>query len=133
MGTPGSRRGKLDALAREVFFAGLEVHKALGPGMLEKAYETCLAHELELRGLCCRRQVALPVSYKGLVVQDAYKIDLLVEERLVLELKVVEKLLDKHKAQLLTYLRCGDYRLGLLINFNTALFKNGVVRIANGL
>ena len=131
MDTHGSQRG-LNALAREVFFAGLEVHKALGPGMLEKAYETCLEYELDLRGLACERQVSLPVSYKQLLVQDAYKIDLLVEGKLVLELKTVERLLDKHKAQLLTYLRYGDFRLGLLINFNTALFKNGVVRIANG-
>ena len=132
MGTQGSQRTRVNALAREAFFAGLEVHKELGPGLLEKAYERALAHELSLRNLRVQTQVPLSLNYKGLEIQNAYFIDTLVEGTLVLEIKSVEADHDNHKAQLLTYLRCGGFPLGLLMNFKPALFKDGVARVANG-
>ena len=116
----------MNALAREAFFAGLEVHKEVGPGLLEKA------HELSLRNLRVQTQVPLSLNYKGLEIQNAYFIDTLVEGTLVLEIKSVEADHDNHKAQLLTYLRCGGFPLGLLMNFKPALFKDGVARVANG-
>ncbi len=127
------RTDRLNELAREAFFAGLEVHKQLGSGVLEKAYERCLAHELNLRNLSCQTQVAISLSYKGLSIPRAYYIDILVEEELVLELKCVEKVLDEHKAQTLTYLKHGGYHLGLLMNFRSPLFKDGVTRIVHDL
>jgi len=109
--------------------AAIEVHRHLGPGLLESAYEECLCHELHLRGLNFERQVDLPVSYKGLLLGCGYKIDLIVEQQVVLELKAVEKLLPVHDAQLLTYLKLSGKRVGLLIIFNTPLLTRGIKRI----
>ena len=120
-------------LAGVVIGAAIDVHKVLGPGLLESAYQDCLVHELQLRGISFESEVPMAVKYKGLVVGDAYRADLLVEHRLVVELKSVEKILDLHRAQLLTYLRLSQRRLGLLINFNTVLLKHGVSRVVNQL
>ena len=117
-------------LTREIFGAAIEVHRALGPGLLESAYEQCLCRELGLRRVQFQRQVPLPVSYKGLRLDCGYRLDLVVEEKVVLEIKAVESLVPIHDAQLLTYLRLSSLRLGLLMNFNVALMKDGVKRIA---
>jgi GxxExxY protein len=111
----------------------LTVHRALGPGVLESAYETCLAHELNKAGLDFDRQLVLPVTYDGLIIDAGYRLDLLVGRRVVIEVKAVEKLVNVHRAQLLSYLNLGGFRLGYLLNFNVGLMKNGIVRIANGL
>ncbi len=108
--------------------AAIEVHRALGPGLLESAYEECLCHELHLRGLGFERQVELPVSYKGLQLDCGYKMDLIVDRQVVLELKSVEKILPVHEAQLLTYLKLSAKRVGLLINFNVPMLTHGLVR-----
>jgi GxxExxY protein len=120
-------------VAHEVIGAALEVHKALGPGLLESAYQECLGHELELRGIYYQTEVVLPARYKGRQISPAYRADLLIGGCLLVELKSVEKLLPLHKAQLLTYLRLTECRLGLLINFNVTLLKSGITRVANGL
>jgi GxxExxY protein len=120
-------------IGERVLGCALSVHRALGPGLLESAYETCLAHELTKAGLDFDRQLVLPVTYDGLVIDAGYRIDLLVRGRLVIEIKAVEKLVDVHRAQLLSYLKLGRFRLGYLLNFNVTLMKNGIVRIANGL
>jgi GxxExxY protein len=109
--------------------AAIEVHKALGPGLLESAYEECLCYELTLRGIAFQRQVPLPVTYKGVRLDCGYRLDVLVEDKVILELKSVEEINDLHKAQLLTYLRLSGKRVGLLINFNVPLLKDGVVRM----
>lgn len=108
--------------------AAIEVHRQLGPGLLESTYEECLCHELHLRGMTFERQVELPVSYKGLHLDCGYKMDLVVEQQVVLELKCVEKLLPVHEAQLLTYLKLSGMRVGLLINFNVSLLTQGIIR-----
>ena len=110
--------------------AAFRVHTLLGPGLLESAYQTCLEIEMEKRGVSCGSQLLLPISYEGITVDGAYRIDLLVENQLVVELKAVEQLLPIHSAQLMTYLRLSGNRLGLLINFNTPLIKDGIKRIA---
>ncbi|MEX2116511.1 MAG: GxxExxY protein [Bacteroidota bacterium] len=120
-------------LSYEVIGGALEVHKVLGPGLLESAYETALKKELELRGLLASRQVGLPVEYKGENCEIGYRIDLLVENKLVVEVKSVEALNDIHLAQVLTYLKLGHHKLGLLINFNVAKLKNGIQRVVNKL
>ncbi|MBL0168902.1 MAG: GxxExxY protein [Propionivibrio sp.] len=121
---------ELDDLAKSVVDAALTVHKALGPGLLESAYQACLGIELEKRGVPCVMQCVLPICYEGVTIESAYRIDLLVGDQLVVELKSVEQLLPIHSAQLLTYLRLSGNRLGLLINFNTPLIKDGIKRIA---
>jgi GxxExxY protein len=115
-------------ITQAVLGAAIEVHKALGPGLLESAYEECLCHELKLRGLIYDRQVELPLSYKGIQLDYGYRIDLIVEDIVLLELKAVEQLLPIHEAQLLTYLRLSGIKTGLLINFNVPLLKQGVIR-----
>ena len=119
----------VERLARMVVDAGLKVHKALGPGLLESAYEHCLAHELQSRGLSVTRQVPLPIVYDGIKIDAGYRIDILLEEAIILELKAVDLLTPLHRAQTLTYLKLSGLRLGFLINFNVELFKNGVKRI----
>ena len=119
----------LDRLARMIVDAGLTVHKALGPGLLESAYEHCLAHELMTRGLALRRQVAAPIVYKGTKLDAGYRIDLLVEDKIIVEVKAIDALTRLHEAQVLTYLRLSGCRLGFLMNFNVELFKNGVRRL----
>ena len=108
--------------------AAIEVHRHLGPGLLESAYEECLCHELHLLELSFARQVDLPVEYKGLKLDCGYKIDLIVQDEVILELKAVEKLLPIHQAQLLTYLKLAHKRVGLLINFNVPLLTQGIIR-----
>ena len=117
----------------QVVDAAMKVHTVLGPGLLESAYEVCLAHELRKRGLLVARQVSLPVVYDGVELDTGYRIDLLVENQIVVELKTVSKLLPIHEAQLLSHLRLGRYRVGLLINFHVARLKYGIRRLANGL
>ncbi len=113
--------------------SAIEVHRTLGPGLLESAYETCLAYELTQRGVKFEQQKPLPVVYKGVTLDAGYRIDLLVEGSIVVELKAVERLERIHEAQLLSYLKLANLQLGLLINFNTVLLKDGVRRIANNL
>lgn len=108
--------------------AGLKVHRVLGPGLLESAYEQCLMHELQGRGFAVRRQVSLPIMYEGLRIEADYRIDLLVGGRVVVEVKAVDVVLRVHEAQMLTYLRLSGLRVGLLLNFNVSLFKQGVRR-----
>jgi GxxExxY protein len=120
---------ELETLARTVVDAGLKVHKALGPGLLESAYEHCLAHELHTRGLSLDRQVALPIVYDGLKLDAGYRLDLLVEDKIIVEIKAVEALTRLHEAQVLTYLNLSARRLAFLMNFNVLLFKQGLRRL----
>ena len=123
---------KADALSREIIGAAIEVHKALGPGLLESAYEECLCQELTLRGIPFQRQVELPIEYKGVELSPGYRIDVVVDKLIVLELKSIEKLMPIHQAQLLTYLRLSKIWLGLLINFNVSVLKQGIKRLVLG-
>ena len=116
-------------LAYKVIGAAIEVHKKLGPGLLESAYQECLFYELIELGLKVRKEVPRPIVYKEVKLDHGYRIDLLVEERLVVELKTVETLNDVHLAQVLTYLKLGEYRLGLLINFNVSKLTDGIRRV----
>jgi len=116
-------------LTERIIGAAIEVHRALGPGLLESAYEECLCYELSLDKLNVRRQVPLPVVYKGIKLDCGYRIDLIVEEKVIVELKTVEKLLPIHQAQLLTYLKLGEFKTGLLLNFSSAVLKDGIKRI----
>jgi GxxExxY protein len=118
-----------DRLARIVIDAGLKVHRALGPGLLESAYEHCLAYELIERGIPVRRQVALPVVYEGTRIDAGYRLDIVVGDSIIVEVKAVDQMTRLYEAQLLTYLRLSGLRLGLLINFNVELFKNGLKRM----
>ena len=120
-------------LSGEVIGAAIEVHRVLGPGLLESAYELAFERELVLRGLQVERQKAVPLEYKGVALGDGFRIDLLVQEQLIVEIKAVERILAIHEAQLLTYLRLADKRLGLLINFNEKTIKEGVKRVVNRL
>ncbi|MBZ5704174.1 MAG: GxxExxY protein [Acidobacteriia bacterium] len=117
-----------DPRTSPIIGAAIEVHRALGPGLLESTYEECLCHELRLRGLEFRRQVAIPVLYKGVSLDCGYRLDLVVQDEVVLELKSVEQLLPVHEAQLLTHLKLSGKRVGLLINFNVPLLTEGISR-----
>jgi GxxExxY protein len=117
-----------EELTEAVIGAAIEVHRHLGPGLLESAYEECLCHELALRGISCERQVELPVQYKGVRLDCGYRIDLVIESVLIVELKSVEKLHPIHEAQLLTYLKLSGIRVGLLFNLNSPTIKQGMVR-----
>jgi GxxExxY protein len=118
-------------VTREVIGAAMEVHRALGPGLLESAYLTCLSRELELRGVPHRREVPLPVEYKGVQLECGYRLDLLVSNLVVVELKAVEHLEPVHDAQLLSYLKLGGWKVGLLLNFHTPVLKDGIRRLVN--
>ena len=118
-----------DAVGRSIVDAALKVHTALGPGLLESAYEACLAHELSKRGFGVCRQVPLSVGYEGIALDLGYRLDLLVEDGVVVELKAVEKLLPLHLSQMLTYLKLGGYRLGYLLNFNVRHMREGIKRV----
>ena len=120
-------------IAREIVDAAYQVHKNLGPGLLESVYEVILYHELTDRGLDAKRQVAIPVQYNGLKFDEGFRADLMVEDKVIVELKSIENLMPVHKKQLLTYLRLADKRLGLLINFGESLIKRGIKRVVNGL
>jgi GxxExxY protein len=115
-------------LTQAILSAAIEVHKALGPGLLESAYEECLCHELSLRKLAYKRQVPLPITYKEVKLDCGYRLDVIVEDTVVLELKSVEKVLPIHEAQLLTYLQLSGKRVGLLINFNVIVLRDGIMR-----
>lgn len=117
-----------DSRTAPIIGAAIEVHRHLGPGLLESAYEECLCHELHLLSLNFQRQVDLPVAYKGLKLDCGYRIDLIVADEVVLELKSVEKLMPIHEAQLITYLKLSGKRVGLLINFNVPLLTQGIIR-----
>lgn len=119
-------------IAKIIVDAGLKVHKSLGQGLYETVYEQCLEYELLNRGLFVERQKFLSIQYENLKVLNAFKIDLLVENKVVVEIKAQESLDNYHNAQLLNYLKLGNYKLGLLLNFNSKLFKNGINRIING-
>lgn len=126
---PSGPRSDLDRLSNLVIGAAIEVNRALGPGMLESVYKRCLRKELEIRGLAYECQVAVPVVYKGEVIQDALRLDLLVERALIVEVKAMERLLPVHGAQLLSYLRLTNARMGLLLNFHVPVLKDGLRRI----
>jgi GxxExxY protein len=117
-----------EELTGKILGAAIEVHSMLGPGLLESAYEGCLCHELGLRGIQFMRQVDLPVSYKGTLLSCGYRLDIVVADTILIELKAVERLLPIHEAQLLTYLRLSRMRVGLLMNFNVAVLKRGIIR-----
>jgi len=129
-GQAPARRGLLhEELTERVIGAAIEVHRALGPALLESAYEECLCHELHLRGISFERQVPLPVEYKGVKLDCGYRLDLVVEDRLILEIKCMEHVLPVHEAQLLTYLKMTGKRVGLILNFNVStLVRGGLVR-----
>ncbi|MGA2326235.1 MAG: GxxExxY protein [Bryobacteraceae bacterium] len=118
-----------DELTHAVIGAALEVHRALGPGLLESAYQQCLCRELTLRQVPFTREMSLPVVYKGSRVDCSYRIDLLIDEQVVVEVKAVETILPIHVAQVLTYLRLGNWKVGLLINFNVPVLKAGIRRL----
>jgi GxxExxY protein len=120
-----------DLWSERVIGAAIAVHRTLGPGLLESVYEVCLAQELSEQRIPFETQKAIPIRYRGLVLDAGIRLDLLVAGELVVELKSVDRLLDVHSAQLLTYLKLGNYPLGLLINFNVPLLKNGIRRIVH--
>ena len=123
----------VNRVTEAIIGAAIEVHKALGPGLLESAYKMCLCRELELRGITFKRQVDLPVVYKGIELDCGYRLDLLVENQVVVEIKAVENLLPIYEAQLITYLKLGGWQVGLIINFNVPVLKQGIVRRVLGL
>lgn len=120
----------MDKITEKIIGATIEVHKALGPGLLESAYQECLFYELKALGYSVKKEVSLPIIYKDIRLDHGYRIDLLVEN-IVVEIKTVEQFTDVHSAQILTYMKLGDYPLGLLLNFNTKLLKNGIKRFIN--
>ncbi len=122
---------RVNMLTSSVIGAAIDVHRALGPGLLESAYEECLCHELQLRTIAFERQKPLPISYKGMALECGYRLDMIVEDVLVVELKSIESLDAIHIAQVITYLKLMGLPLGLLINFNVARLKDGVKRVAN--
>ena len=117
-----------DDLSRQVIGLGIEVHKHLGPGLLESVYQECLAYELSAHGIQFQKEMDIPVIYKGQDLNMNYRIDFLIEGRLIIELKAVESILGIHKAQLLTYMKLTKIKTGLLMNFNTPVLKNGIQR-----
>jgi GxxExxY protein len=133
------RKGKIDMIKKEDLFskeivgAAIEVHRNLGPGLLESAYEECLCREFAIRRFAFERQKPLPVSYKGVKLDCGYRVDVVVEKLVILELKAVDRIEPIHEAQLLTYLKLSGLKLGLLINFNVPILKNGIKRIVNNL
>ncbi len=118
-------------IATKIVGCAIEVHRTLGPGLLESAYQRCLIHELNALGLNVEIEKPMPVVYKDVKLDHGYRMDLLVENKVVVEIKTVEGFTDVHTAQILTYLRLGKYKLGLLINFHTTMLKNGIRRFAN--
>ena len=123
---------KENEISKRIIGAAIEVHRHLGPGLLENSYETCLAHELRNQGLLVYTQQALPLVYKEVKLNAGYRIDLLVENKVIVEVKSVDALADIHIAQILTYLRLKDLNLGLLLNFNSVRLIDGVKRVLNG-
>jgi len=121
----------MNEISGAIVDSAMDVHSELGPGLLESTYEACLLHELKSRNLIVQNQIVLPVKYKDTQVDAGYRIDLLVERSIIVEIKAIEKLLPVHEAQLLTYLKLSHRKIGLLINFNTTRLKYGIRRIAN--
>ena len=121
----------LNQLSGKVIGAAIEVHQTLGPGLLESAYEECLCHELNINGLSFKRQWHLPVSYKAIKLDCGYRLDIVVEKLIIIELKAVDRIEPIHKAQLLTYLKLANMKLGLLLNFNVPVMRDGIVRLVN--
>ncbi|HET9789913.1 MAG TPA: GxxExxY protein [Candidatus Angelobacter sp.] len=119
---------RYEELTEQILGAVIEVHKILGPGLMESAYEECLCHELNLRGLRFERQMTVPVSYKGVNLDCGYKLDLLIEDTVILELKCVERITSVHEAQLLTYMKLLTKPVGFIINFNVPVMRAGIVR-----
>ena len=124
---------RLDGITEQIIGGAIAVHKALGPGLLESAYEACLVYELRQRGLKIEQQKELPIIYGDVKLDCGYRLDLFVEDLVIVELKTVDRLAPIHEAQLLSYLKLADCRLGLLINFNVTLLKRGIRRLANNL
>jgi GxxExxY protein len=122
---------QLNEISGKIVDCAIKVHKRIGPGLLESTYETCLIYELRKAGLKVETQVPLPIIYDDIKLEAGYRIDILVEDSIIVELKSVEALIPIHEAQLLTYLRLANKKIGLLINFNVALLKNGIRRIIN--
>ncbi|QXP79950.1 MULTISPECIES: GxxExxY protein [Winogradskyella] len=118
-------------ITENIIGAAIEVHKALGPGLLESAYQECLFYELKKIGYSIQKEITQPITYKEITLDHGYRIDLLVENSIVIELKTVEKFTDVHTAQILTYMKLGNYPIGLLLNFKTKLLKNGIKRFIN--
>lgn len=122
-----------EEVGHKLIGAAIRVHSVVGPGLLESAYETCLAYELEKQCIPLRRQVLVPIRYAELTIDNGYRIDLLLADRVVAELKAVEAILPVHRAQLLGYLKLGGFRLGYLLNFHVAHMRDGIVRMVNGI
>ena len=122
-----------EAAAKQVLDSAMKVHTALGPGLLESAYEVCLDYELSKRGITVNKQVPMAVRYDGVQLELGYRLDLLVDGKVVVEVKAVERLLPLHHAQLLSYLKLGGYKIGLLLNFHTLHLRDGIKRIVNGI
>jgi GxxExxY protein len=122
-----------EEIGHAIIGAAIKVHSVVGPGLLESAYETCLLYELEKQGLPVLRQVMIPIRYEELTIDNGYRVDLLVGEQVLVELKAVEAILPVHRGQLLSYLRLGGFRLGYLLNFHVARMRDGVVRMVNGI
>ena len=122
---------EINEITGQIIDAAIKVHNALGPGLLESAYEACLMYELIKRGIPVRNQVPLPIRYEDVSLEVGYRIDLLVMDSVLVELKSIDQVLPIHKAQLLSYLKLSDKKIGLLINFNVELLKNGITRLAN--
>jgi GxxExxY protein len=120
---------EINALTEKIIGAAIEVHRVLGPGLLESTYKACLVHELRLRGIVVEPEKYMPIRYKNLVIEKAYKIDLYVQETVIVELKSVDKVHAVHEAQIITYLKLSGRRVGLLINFNVKLLKDGIKRL----
>ena len=126
-------RRPIEAVGRAILDAAYKIHSSLGPGLLEGAYELCLAYEIGRLGLSARRQVLVPIQYDALRIDNGYRIDLIVDDAVIVELKANETISTVHRAQVLSYLRLGGFRLGYLLNFNVARMRDGIFRIVNGL
>ena len=124
---------KVNQVTEQIIASAIEVHRALGPGLLESAYEACLVYELTQRGIHFQRQAPLPVVYKDVLIDCGYRLDLLVEQQIIVELKAIDRLAPIHDAQLLSYLKLSGRQVGLLINFNVRLLKQGIRRLVLGL
>jgi GxxExxY protein len=122
-----------NSVAYGIIGAAIEVHRLMGPGLLESVYHQCLAREMRLRNIAFTDEVPLKAAYKSIGFDTAYRLDMLVQDKVIVELKVVDALLDVHRAQLLSYLRLSGKKLGLLINFNVSILKSGICRVVNGL
>jgi GxxExxY protein len=127
-GTAAAPKLRYEELTEQILGAAIEVHKGLGPGLLESAYEECLCHEFNLRGLRFERQIKVPVMYKGINLDCGYQLDIMVAETVILELKSVERITSIHEAQLLTYMKLLGKPVGFIINFNVAVLRSGIVR-----